>query len=96
MTLHSYRITPKAPQTSYLVRTPEPDLDTRFADYLRDPAAQRTWCLLYDGAPVVLDFEGVRDVTPCAPAAGTPPPRPRAGHAPGGLRHTPDPDEVVL
>ena len=72
MTLYGYRITPKAPQSPYLVRSPEPRLDARFADYARDPAAQRAWYLLYDGVPALLDFEGVREVVP-VPEAGPAP-----------------------
>ena len=67
MTLYTYRITPKAPQSPYLVRSTEPELHARFADYLRDRSAKRAWSLLYNATAAVLDFEGVREVTPFHP-----------------------------
>jgi hypothetical protein len=72
MTLYTYRIIPKAPQSPYLVRSPEPQLDARFGAYLRDHGAQRAWSLLYNDTVALLDFEGVREIAPVPEADARP------------------------
>jgi hypothetical protein len=62
--LYTYRVTPKTPQTCYLVQSLESRFHARFRAYLRDPDAQRVGYVLYNDIPAVLDFAGVREIVP--------------------------------